>query len=96
MQVLNELANVMARKLKLDRTAADEILAMVRGLSEVVPLTVDVHLAGLQIAARYGYPVHDSMIIAAATDAGCEVVWSEDMQAGQRIGPVTLRNPFQR
>jgi len=95
-QVLNELANVMLRKLKLDWTAVDEILAMVRGLCEVVPLTVDVHRAGLQIAARHGYSVYDSMIIAAAVDAGCEVVWSEDMQAGQQIGPVTLRNPFQR
>lgn len=95
-QVLNELANVMLRKLKLDWAAVDEILATVRGVSEVVPVTVEAHLAGLRIAARYGYSVYDSMIIAAATDAGCDVIWSEDMQSGQRIGTVTLRNPFQR
>ena len=94
-QVLNELANVATRKLRLGWPAVEDILSLVRGLTEVVPVTVGIHQLGLTIAARHGYPIYDSMIIAAATDAGCETLWTEDMQAGQRIEHLTLCNPFQ-
>ena len=36
----------------------------------------------------------DSFILAPALDAQCDTVYSEDMQDGQEIGEVTIRNPF--
>ena len=38
--------------------------------------------------------VYDASILAAALDAGCDVVYSEDMQNDQRLGTLTIRNPF--
>jgi predicted nucleic acid-binding protein len=60
----------------------------------VTPLTVLVHEAALKIAADSGYNIYDALILAAAIDAGCDTVYSEDMQNGQKIGPITIHNPF--
>ena len=43
---------------------------------------------------RYKYSMHDSLILAAADDAGCSVLLSEDLQHGQVIGALTIENPF--
>jgi hypothetical protein len=40
----------------------------------------------LGIAERYGYHIFDGLLIAAAQEAGCETLYTEDMQDGQRIG----------
>ena len=46
---------------------------------------VATHEHGLAIAERYGFSIDDSLIIAAALLAGCELIWTEDLQDGQRI-----------
>lgn len=38
----------------------------------------------------------DALIVAAAEQSGCLWLVSEDFQAGQRFGAVTVLNPFQR
>ena len=50
----------------------------------------------MRIAECYGYHIFDSLILAAALDAKCTLVYSEDMQDGQKIGELTIRNPFAR
>jgi predicted nucleic acid-binding protein len=94
-QVLNEFAAVARRKLKMPWWEISESLDSIRRLCQpVTPLTVQVHEAGLKIAADSRYNIYDALILAAAIDAGCDTVYSEDMQDGQKIGPVTIRNPF--
>jgi predicted nucleic acid-binding protein len=39
---------------------------------------------------------YDALIVAAAVDAGCEVLCSEDLQDGQKFAAVTVENPFPR
>jgi len=48
----------------------------------------------VDISARFGYRIYDSLILAAAQQAGCTTVYSEDMQHGQAIGSLTIVNPF--
>ena len=36
----------------------------------------------------------DSLIVQAPVDAGCDKLYSEDLNAGQRFGPVLVVNPF--
>ncbi len=52
-QVLNEIANVARRKQRMNWQEIRELLALVRGLLEVTPLTVETHALGLDIAERY-------------------------------------------
>jgi predicted nucleic acid-binding protein len=48
----------------------------------------------LDVRARYHYGFYDSLIIAAALDAGCTWLYSEDLQDRQRIEGLTISNPF--
>ncbi len=94
-QVLNEVANVARRKMRLSWTETRAFLATIRDLLPVRSLTVDIHEAGLALAARYGLSVYDAMIAASALDAGCDTLWSEDMQDGMVLdGRVRIANPF--
>jgi predicted nucleic acid-binding protein len=94
-QVLNEFANVASKKLRLDWQRIEEILDEIREyLEPPVALTLSIHELGLAIARRYKYTIYDSLLIAAALEAGCKTLYSEDMQDGQTIGSLTIRNPF--
>lgn len=94
-QVLNEIANVCRSKRKLDWSAIDEIIATVRNLLTIVPVTIEVHDHGLDVARRHQLAVYDSMIVAAALAADCDTLWSEDMHNGLVVDHrLTIRNPF--
>ena len=94
-QVLNEFAAVARRKLNMSWEQTSEALLAVRALCESpTTLSIETHEAGLEIASRYGYSIYDALILAAALEADCDVLYTEDMQNGQVIGPLTIRNPF--
>jgi predicted nucleic acid-binding protein len=95
-QVLNELANVSRKKLRMSWEEIDEALAAIRVLCpSPVPVTIDTHDAGRRIAAKYGYRMFDGLIAASALEAECDTLYSEDLQDRQVIeGRVTIRNPF--
>ena len=94
-QVLNELANVARRKMRMSWAETNAFLDTLRGLLTVYPLTLEVHETGLVLAERYGLSTYDAMIVASALDAGCDTLRSEDMQDGLALD-VGLRivNPF--
>lgn len=94
-QVLNEFASVASRKLKMSIAEIREMLATIRDVCKLVPVSEETHDMGLELAGRYGLSVYDAMIVASALLAGCETLLSEDMQDGQIIdGRLTVRNPF--
>jgi predicted nucleic acid-binding protein len=95
-QVLNELASVSRRKLGMSWEAIGDALAAIRDLCpSPMPLTIDTHDAGLRIAAKYSFPFYDALIAAAALEAECTTLYSEDFQDGQVLeGRLTVRNPF--
>ena len=93
-QVLNEFANVALRKWKRAWPEIVEMLDAVRATCDVIPVTVAVHERGLAYAQRYQFALYDSMIVAAAVSAGCTTLYSEDMNAGQVIDGLTIRNPY--
>lgn len=94
-QILNEFVAVALRKLAMPWEEVLESLAAVRTLClPPVPLTVETHEAALKVARQYGYRIYDSLVVAAALQAGCDTLYSEDLQDGQVIGALTIRNPF--
>ena len=94
-QVLNEFASVAVRKHALYYPEIRDALEPVRTVCRLTPLTGETHDLGLRLAERYGFSVYDAMIVAAALLAGCGILYSEDMQHGQRIEDrLTLCNPF--
>ena len=94
-QVLNELANVARRKMQMSWTDTRALLSALRGLLTVHPLTLETHETGLGLAERYGLSTYDAMIAASALHAGCDTLWSEDMQHGMRLSEgLRIVNPF--
>ena len=96
-QVLNELANVARRKIRLSWHDTRAFLSTIRGLLLVNPITTEIHDNGLALAERYGLSIYDAMIVASALHAECGVLWSEDMQDGMTIEKrLRVVNPFVR
>ena len=96
-QVLNELANVARRKMRLSWHDTRTFLSTIRGLLLVNPITTEIHDNGLALAERYGLSIYDAMIVASALHAECGVLWSEDMQDGMTIEKrLRVVNPFVR
>ena len=94
-QNLDEFANVAVRKLAMPWKEVLAALSVIRVLCpSPVPLTVRTHDAALRISGRYGYHIYDSLVIAAALEARCGTLYSEDLKDGQAIDGMTLRNPF--
>ena len=94
-QVLNEFAAVATRKIGMSIDEVRELLATVRAVCRVVPITEATHDKGIEIADRYRLSIYDAMIIAAALIAECKILLSEDMSDGQMFdGSLEIRNPF--
>jgi predicted nucleic acid-binding protein len=93
-QVLNEFASVASCKLTMTIPEVREILSTVRSVCVVKSVDVETHDLGLELAERYGFSIYDGLIVAAAVRAGCAILYTEDLQRGQVIENLTIRNPF--
>jgi predicted nucleic acid-binding protein len=94
-QVLNEFTSASLRKIKISHTELDEFLDLFKSIFSVMKLDLETFNTGLMISRQYGYRHYDSMIIAAALEAGCERLYSEDMQHRQIINKkLQIVNPF--
>jgi predicted nucleic acid-binding protein len=95
-QVLNEFVSVAWRKILMSWSEVTQDLDAFRILSAApLLITVETPEAALRIAARHGYNIDDALVTAAASEAGCATLHSEDLHDGQTIdGQLTIRNPF--
>jgi predicted nucleic acid-binding protein len=94
-QVLNEFTAVSRRKqganwLEITEAVSD-VLTMV---DPPLTLTLDLHAAARALAEDHRLSFYDALIVAAAIEAGCETLFTEDMQHGRTIGGLTIVNPF--
>lgn len=94
-QVLNELTNVARCEMQMPWGDVRAFLNLLRGLLTVHPLTLEAHDAGLALAERRGLSTYDAMIAASALCAGCDTLWSEDIEHGMMLeGALRVVNPF--
>ncbi len=95
-QVVQETLNVLTRKLAAPvppervRHFVDDVLVP---LWTVYPSPALYHRA-LDLQERWRFGFYDSLIVAAALEAGCDRVLTEDLQDGQQIEGLTIENPF--
>ena len=94
-QVLNEVANVMRRKLAYDIDSIRTVLLRLIRTARLHPVASFTILLALDIAQRYGFSYYDSLIVAAAQEADCARLYSEDLQHGQVLeSGLMIINPF--
>jgi len=94
-QVLKEFINTLFKKFKLEWT---DIRMAVKEVKQNFPVYVNSEQTidkACSIAERYGFSFYDSLIIAAAFEAECTTLYSEDLQDQQKIeGRLVIINPF--
>ena len=94
-QVLNEFVSVASRKLAMKWSEVRDCLEPVRMVLRIEPLTIGTHDQALYIAERYKVSFYDALIVAAAKLAGCNRLYSEDLQHGQVFEKsLTVVDPF--
>ena len=95
-QVIQEFFNVATKKFAVPMSllSSKEYLDKIFMQFEVVYPDADYVKTGLDIAATTGYSFYDSLIISAALKAGCDTLYTEDLQNGQKIQNLTIVNPF--
>ncbi len=94
-QVLNEFVHVAHRKLRHDWPLIELALGLFRSsLDDVVSVTLDTHTYAVSLAREHGLPFYDALIVAAAIEAGCDTLFTEDLQHGRKFGGLTIVNPF--
>ncbi len=93
-QVVQETINVMIRKLDATPERIQAFLDDTLQLLWRVGASSDLYKRGVTLQARYGFSFYDSLIVAAALEADCARLYTEDMQHGQKIDGLTIENPF--
>lgn len=94
-QVLNEFTNVVRRKLGWDWPQVDAALRVIAELTGPArSLTADIHTQAVKLARDSSLSFYDALIVAAAADAGCLLLFTEDLQHGRKFGGLTIQNPF--
>jgi predicted nucleic acid-binding protein len=95
-QVVQECLNTVLRKaeIPLDTDQMRAYLEAVLAPLFQVSASIALYQHALGIQARYRYGFYDALIIAAALEAGCTRLYSEDLQHGQRIERLIIENPF--
>lgn len=95
-QVVQEFLNVATRRFapQMGAQEAERYLKVVLvPLWEQLP-SPRLYQGALDIASRTGYAFYDALILAAARESGCSLVYSEDLQHGRRLDGLTIVNPF--
>jgi predicted nucleic acid-binding protein len=93
-QVLGELFNVLVRKAGKSRAVARDVLLSWRDAFSVVETSSEIVFAAADLATDHRFGIWDAIILSAASQAGCRLLLSEDLQDGFTWGGVTVVNPF--
>ncbi|MBI3472241.1 MAG: PIN domain-containing protein, partial [Candidatus Solibacter usitatus] len=94
-QVLQEFYVTVTRKAP-HRLGSGEAAGIVRNLAAwviFVPGFDDV-MAAIDLQQRLQISFWDAMILRSAVELDCELIWSEDLNAGQVYEGVSVANPF--
>jgi predicted nucleic acid-binding protein len=95
-QVVQEFMNVSLRQFRATMTVTELELYFFKVLLPMmtIPSSSGLFLEALRLQTANQIAWYDSLIIAAALQGGCRVLYSEDMQHGRRFGDLVIQNPF--
>lgn len=95
-QVIQEFLNVATRKFAIPLKPEDSKLYIQKVLYPIIEVfpSKELYFSGLEIQQRWKYSFYDSLILAAALEAKCTILYSEDLQHNQKIEGLTIINPY--
>ena len=93
LQVLQEYFVTVTRKLQVDAAVARRKVELLAEFDVAAPDVADI-LAAIDLHRLHGISFWDALIMRAAKQAGCSVLFSEDMQETREIDGIRIVNPF--
>ena len=81
-QVLNEVCNVLTKKYPSSKEKVKRVLRSIQENCTIVTVTNDYPAKALELHAKYSISYYDALMAAAALEANCKYLISEDMQDG--------------
>jgi predicted nucleic acid-binding protein len=93
LQVLQEYFVTVTRKLRLDARVARRKVELLAEFDVATPEVADI-LAAIDLHRLHGFSFWDALILRAAKQAGCGVLFSEDMHEAREVDGVRIVNPF--
>jgi predicted nucleic acid-binding protein len=95
-QVIQEFLNVATRKFTVPLRSEDSRIYLRKVLNPLCQVFPDLALyeSALDILQKTNFSFYDALILAGAQRGGCEILFSEDLQAGQQVGRVKIINPY--
>jgi predicted nucleic acid-binding protein len=95
-QVVQEFFNVALTRFAkpFSVVQADDYLSLTFKPILAVHSSPRLFLEALHIQAQHQFSWYDALIVAAAQQANCSILYTEDMQHGRRIGELRIENPF--
>ena len=93
-QVTAEYYSVMLKSGQSDQWIQKNLATML-SYYRLQPMDRSVLEKAWEIRNRYGFSIWDSQILAAALRAGCDTLYTEDLQHGQQIETLQVQNPLQ-
>lgn len=95
-QVVQEFLSLAFRRFDpcMSSTEAEQFLAMTLGPLLAVQSSHVLYWEALHLSRRYSLSWYDSLIVAAALEADCRILYTEDLQHGQKFDNLRIQNPF--
>lgn len=93
-QCLQEFYNVTANKLKQDKLTIKKIIHNYSEHIPVIQVTPSLIEHAIDISLKTQFTFWDSLILSAASYAKCNILYSEDLNDGQTVEGITIKNPF--
>lgn len=95
-QVVQEFISAALKKfpMVMSETELRAYIAKVIQRFEVVDSSLELIEVALDVRHRYKFNWYDCLIVTAALEAKCDVLYTEDLQHGQRFGDLVVTNPF--
>jgi len=95
-QVVQEFFNVAFRRFSqpMNVAEAEQYLITVFRPMLAIHSSPALYVEALRVTGKYRLPWYDSLIVAAALQAECGILYSEDFQHGRELEGLRIENPF--
>ena len=95
LQIVNEFVNILKKKFQKDHEEIRNALEEIESVFVIWELSLNLIKDSIRVSERYKYSYYDSLVISAALDSGCSILYTEDMQHNQSIdNKLKIINPF--
>jgi predicted nucleic acid-binding protein len=93
-QVVQEFFVTATRKMGVEALVAKDLVRGMIDAAELVSVSPSIIHRAIDLTILFPVSFRDGLILSAAEDGACSVVYTEDLNAGQTYGAVEVRNPF--